>query len=115
MTRSRLERLFLPLAAAAGIPVPLTRQVVNGYEVDFYWPELKLVVETDGWTYHRTPAKQASDNARSHKHFRAGLLPIRFSHWEIAHDPAAVRDTLAEVAERLGWGAPPARSAAAAG
>ncbi|HEX8075982.1 MAG TPA: hypothetical protein VF545_13490, partial [Thermoleophilaceae bacterium] len=30
VTRSRLERLFLPIAAAAGLPAPLTRQIVNG-------------------------------------------------------------------------------------
>jgi very-short-patch-repair endonuclease len=32
----------------AGLPLPLTKQMVNGFEVDFYWPDLGLVVETDG-------------------------------------------------------------------
>jgi hypothetical protein len=44
LTRSRLERLFLPIAERAGLPRPLTRQHVNGFEVDFSWPELGLVV-----------------------------------------------------------------------
>jgi very-short-patch-repair endonuclease len=57
--RSQLERRFLPLARKAGLPRPRTQQQLNGYRVDFYWPELKLVVETDGLTYHRTPAQQA--------------------------------------------------------
>jgi very-short-patch-repair endonuclease len=30
---------------------------VNGFKVDFFWPELGLVVETDGWRYHRTPGR----------------------------------------------------------
>jgi len=56
LTKEELERRFLPLAAKAGLPVPLTGQWVNEFEVDFYWPDLGLVVETDGLRYHRTPA-----------------------------------------------------------
>ena len=44
LTDSELERLFMPIARAAGLP--FTQAVVNGYRVDFYWPDLKLVVET---------------------------------------------------------------------
>jgi very-short-patch-repair endonuclease len=111
LTRSKLERLFLPIAAAAGLPVPLTRQIVNGYEVDFYWPELRLVVETDGLTYHRTPAQQKKDHLRDQAHFRAGLLAIRFSHDQIAHDPADVERTLV-AATRAGTSSASARTAA---
>jgi hypothetical protein len=64
LTRSKLERLFIPIAVRAGLPVPLTRQHVNGFEVDFYWPDLKLVIETDGLRFHRTPAQQAEDTRR---------------------------------------------------
>ena len=56
-TRSGLERRFLPIARRAGLPKPLTRVYVNGYEVDFYFPGLGLVIETDGGTFHRTPAQ----------------------------------------------------------
>jgi hypothetical protein len=59
LTDSELERRFLPIAAAAGLPPALTQQWVNGHRVDFFWPELGLVVETDGLRYHRTPAQQA--------------------------------------------------------
>lgn len=52
LSDDELERLFRPLAAAAGLPVPLTKHLVNKFEVDFYWPDLGLVVETDGWRYH---------------------------------------------------------------
>jgi hypothetical protein len=56
LTDSQLERLFLPLARRAGLPRPLTQVLLNGFTVDFYWPDLSLVVETDGLRYHRTPA-----------------------------------------------------------
>ena len=39
LTESELERAFLPIARAAGLPPPLTQQRVNGYRVDFFWPD----------------------------------------------------------------------------
>jgi very-short-patch-repair endonuclease len=42
--------------AKAGLPSPLSKQIVNGWEVDFYWPDLGLVVETDGLRYHLMPS-----------------------------------------------------------
>src|SRR4051794_11003918 len=47
LTDSELERRFLPLARQAGLPEPLTGSHVNGFKVDFHWPDLGLVVETD--------------------------------------------------------------------
>lgn len=57
LTDSELERRFRPIARRAGLPVPLTRERVNGFRVDFYWPDLGLVVETDGLRHHRTPRR----------------------------------------------------------
>jgi Transcriptional regulator, AbiEi antitoxin len=59
LTDSVLERRFLRLVRVTGLPVPKTQAWVNGFRVDFHWPELGLVVETDGLQYHRTPAQQA--------------------------------------------------------
>ena len=53
LSDSDLEVLFRPIAAAARLPPPLSKQRVNGYEVDFFWPDLGLVVETDGLRYQR--------------------------------------------------------------
>ncbi len=86
-TRTGLERAFLPLVRAAGMPLPRTSVYVNGYEVDFHFPELGLVVETDGLTYHRTPAEQATDRERDQVHTAAGLTPLRFTHGQIEFEP----------------------------
>ncbi|HEX7059937.1 MAG TPA: DUF559 domain-containing protein [Solirubrobacterales bacterium] len=101
LTRSELERRFLPLADAAGLSVPQTRQWLNGFEVDFFWPDLGLVVETDGLRYHRTPAQQARDRLRDQAHMAAGLAPLRFTHAQVRFEPGHVRDTLTAVARRL--------------
>ncbi len=55
LSDSELERAFRPIATAAGLPPPHTQSEVNGFRVDFFWPDLGLIVETDGLRYHRTP------------------------------------------------------------
>jgi very-short-patch-repair endonuclease len=100
LTDSQLERRFLPLARKAGLPLPETQQWVNGFKVDFYWPELGLVVETDGLTYHRTPAQQAADRLRDQTHTAAGLTPLRFTRAQVKFEPDHVRATLQAVARR---------------
>lgn len=102
LTDSRLERLFLALARDARLPRPVTGARLNGFEVDFYWPDLGLVVETDGLRYHRTPAQQARDRLRDQAHTVAGLTPLRFTRAQVRFEPGYVRETLRRVARRLG-------------
>jgi very-short-patch-repair endonuclease len=86
-TDSHLERRFLRLVRRSGLPEPLTQQVVRGHRVDFLWPDLLLIVETDGLTYHRTAAQQAKDRARDHDLFTAGYTVLRFTHAQVITDP----------------------------
>jgi very-short-patch-repair endonuclease len=98
LTESEPERRFLPIAALAGLPRRQTQQVVNGFRVDFFWPQLGLVVETDGLRYHRTAEQQARDRVRDQAHTAAGLTPLRFTHWQVRHDQGHVERTLRSVA-----------------
>ena len=90
LTESELERLFLPLAREAGLPKPLTQVVVNGWRVDFYWPDLNLVVEVDGLRYHRTAAQQARDVLRDQAHGATETEHARFTYHQVAHERAYV-------------------------
>lgn len=101
MTDSGLERRFLTIVRAANLPRPETQVWVSGYRVDFYWPNLGLVVETDGWRYHRTPGEQATDHRRDQAHTVAALTTLRFSESQIRYRPDEVTQTLATVASRL--------------
>lgn len=101
LTDSELERLLLPIAAAAGLPPPLTQRLVCGRRADFFWPDLGLVVETDGLRYHRTAASQSNDLERDHRLAAAGIERLRFSHAQVAHDPRRVERILRAVARRL--------------
>ena len=102
LTRSELERRFIPLAVEAGLPVPDTGVMVNGYEVDFHWPAFGLVVETDGLAYHRTTGQQAKDRLRDQAHTAAGFTHLRFTHEQVAFEPDYVTEILGAVAGRLG-------------
>lgn len=101
LSDSDLEILFRPIAAEAGLPPPLTKQMVNGFEVDFFFPELKLVIETDGLRYHRTPAAQARDARRDRTHTLAGMTPLRFTHYEVKHEAPKVARALKSAVELL--------------
>jgi very-short-patch-repair endonuclease len=103
LTDSDLERYYLPCSDRAGLPRPLTQQWVNNARVDFYYPDLKLVVETDGLRYHRTPAQQSTDIVRYQRHLASDITPLRFTHEQVRYEPAYVTDTLKEVARRLGY------------
>jgi len=98
LTTTELERLFLPLALRAGLPAPHTQVWLDGYRVDFHWPELGLVVETDSLRYHRTPFKQARDKRRDNAHAGSGLTTLRFAHGQVVHEPAYVIKTLKRAA-----------------
>ena len=97
LTDSELERLFLPIALKAGLPKPESQVFVNGFRVDFWWPELSLVVEADSLRYHRTPQKQLKDRLRDQAHLARGCTPLRFTHWQVAKDQRHVTDTLIAV------------------
>lgn len=101
LTDSELERLFLPIAREVGLSRPQTGCKLNGFKVDFYWPDLRLVVETDGLRYHRTPGQQAKDRRRDQAHTAAGLTPLRFTHAQVRFEANYVRTVLRRVAGHL--------------
>ena len=100
LTDTELERLFVPIALSAGLPPPQTQVHLSGHRVDFFWPGLSLVVETDSLRWHRTAAAQARDLRRDQDHARAGLLVLRFSHFQIRYERETVCQTLTDVAAR---------------
>jgi very-short-patch-repair endonuclease len=90
LSDSDLEVLFRALVLAARLPLPLTKHWLLGFETDFFFPDLDLIVETDGLRYHRTPSQQARAAKRDQKHVAAGYKVLRFTHWQIAHAPNEV-------------------------
>ena len=100
-TDTGLERRFLEIVRSGDLPVPETQVTLNGYRVDFYWPKLRLVVETDGWRHHRTSGEQSTDRRRDQAHMSSGLTAVRFGEDQVRYEPEYVRRTLAAVIARL--------------
>jgi very-short-patch-repair endonuclease len=101
LSDAELEVLFRPIARAAGLPPPQTKAMVNGFEVDFFWPGLGLVIETDGLRYHRTALAQGRDRLRDQTHTAAGMTPLRFTHNQVKYEPGHVTRVLASTVRRL--------------
>lgn len=101
LSDSDLEIYFRRIVKAAKLPIPLSKQRVNGFEVDFFWPDLGLVVETDGLRYHRTPSAQTRDARRDRAHVMARMTPLRFTHYEVRYEPRRVAKELAHTITML--------------
>jgi very-short-patch-repair endonuclease len=95
ITRKEMERIFLGLIRRARLPLPETNADVLGRERDFYWPEHRLVVETDGWETHSTRAAFEDDRRRDAELTAAGYRVLRFTWRQITEEPEATIAILA--------------------
>jgi Protein of unknown function (DUF559) len=104
--RSELERRFLELCEREGIAPPAVNVLVAGHVVDCLWPAERLVVELDGFAYHRTRAAHERDHERDTALAIAGFSVLRFSWSQVRDRPqtvaAALRPRLRNRAPRRG-------------
>jgi hypothetical protein len=87
ITRSMWEIRVLALVRGAGLPEPITNRSLHApdhgeCQPDFYWPAYDLIVETDGWEAHRTPAAFRSDRAKVAALTAARYKVLRFT-WDV--------------------------------
>jgi very-short-patch-repair endonuclease len=112
-TRSDLEADFLSLCRAYGLPAPQVNVRVGRYLVDFLWRERRLVVETDGYLYHRGRTAFQDDKRRDLELRRMGYAVVRLAEEQVNEEPELVAEILAaELSLRsAGNRAPSSRSA----
>ena len=79
-TRSKLEEIVLELCDELAIPRPQVNVVIEGKVRDFFWPDAALVVEADGYRYHRSPTVFNDDRERDVLLTLAGLRTLRFTY-----------------------------------
>jgi hypothetical protein len=89
-TRSDLELLFLGLCDRHALPRPLVNRRVHGHRVDFWWPEQRLVVETDSWEYHRGSVAFEDDHERDLELRAHGIATRRYTGDQLEAAPEAV-------------------------
>jgi hypothetical protein len=91
-SKSRVERRFRRLAVGAGLPTPAVNVVINGFEVDAYWPG--LCVEVDG-VGHRRARSKVEDRIKDAALRAAGYTVLRFTEDDVDFRPAWVLAQLA--------------------
>lgn len=89
-TRSGLEKRWLELVLAAGLPQPHMNYVEHGLELDCYWPEHRFVVELDVFETHSTHAAFERDRKRQEDLLLVGIQMIRVTGPRLEREPAEV-------------------------
>jgi very-short-patch-repair endonuclease/predicted transcriptional regulator of viral defense system len=89
-TRSELERAFLRICDKHGLPRPEVNQIVEGFLVDFVWRDRRLIVEVDGYAYHRAPSRFETDRERDAELGARGWRVRRFTWRQHEQRPAWV-------------------------
>lgn len=96
-TRSGLEKRFLELVVEAGLPQPRTNFVVEGFELDCYWPEFRFAVELDIFETHGTRAAFERDRKRQEDLLLAGIAMTRVTGPRLEREPRQVIERVARL------------------
>lgn len=86
-TKSPPEVDFLALWRQVDQLAPVVNVLVEGHLVDFLWPEQKVIVETDSWTYHGDHVAFEKDRQRDVELTAAGYDVHRTTAKMLERDP----------------------------
>lgn len=101
-TRSDLERDFLAICRRHRLPRPAVNVRIGAYLVDFLWRDERLIVEADGYRYHRGEVAFHDDRVRELELMRLGYHVLRLSETQIDEAPKDVAKVLgAELRRRV--------------
>ena len=110
------EHAFLELVRELGLPEPLVNVPIDAlganYVGDFFFPDVGLVIETDGGQ-HELPEQKASDNVRRMDFFAAGIDVLHVSNERLASHRQWCRERVLAAYARQKKRAEDARAAAA--
>jgi very-short-patch-repair endonuclease len=90
------------------VPEPLGNVKLAGYDVDFVWPEERLVIEVDGFRFHGHRVAFERDRRKDQVLLTAGYRVVRVTWRQLADAPLTV---LAVIAAALASGPSGSREA----
>jgi Transcriptional regulator, AbiEi antitoxin/Protein of unknown function (DUF559) len=99
-TRSPLEDDFLAFARRFGLPEPVTNSSLFGYEIDVLYPAEKVIVELDGYEFHRDRATFRRDLKRDAIMLAKDYLTVRITDDRMEHDAEREADRLLTILEQ---------------
>jgi very-short-patch-repair endonuclease len=92
--KSPLEERFVPFLRRHHLPLPLFNDWVqagpNRFQVDCHWPDLRRIVELDGWQSHSTRTAFRQDRARDRRLEVAGYSVIHLTWNQLDDEPEAI-------------------------
>jgi len=88
--RSVLESIFLAACRDGGIELPETNVLIGPYEVDCVWRKPRVIVELDGYEYHRGLEMFERDAGRGNQLRSDGWAVLRFTWRMLANEPDLV-------------------------
>jgi very-short-patch-repair endonuclease len=97
LTRSAGERRLRALLRQAGLPQPISNEFLHGFEVDLYWPEYRLVVELDSYSFHSRRRTFERDRRKDQVLETRGIRVIRITGAQLKYEPYAVIALLAQL------------------
>jgi very-short-patch-repair endonuclease len=89
-TRSEAEERFLAMVRNAGLPEPEVNARVGGFVVDFLWRRERVIVEIDGYDYHRGRVAFERDHERDAEHLHEQFLVLRATYRQLDGRPEAL-------------------------
>jgi very-short-patch-repair endonuclease len=96
-TRSDLEVLFGKICRRHALPAPEVNVMVGTLEVDFLWREQGVIVETDGYRYHRGRIAFEDDRRRDLELRAFGFEVIRLSDTQLDEEPDRIAGILRQL------------------
>jgi very-short-patch-repair endonuclease len=97
-SRQAAEKALRALIRDAGLPKPRQNVGVHGHELDFFWPELRLNVEMDGYRWHSTRARLNRDRRRDAELTARGIKVLRISYDQLEEPRRLVAQLAAAIA-----------------
>jgi very-short-patch-repair endonuclease len=88
-TKNEFEQSLRALCREYGLSLPSQNVILLGYEVDAFW-EPDLVVELDGWEWHKTRRAFEEDRRKAAALETAGYRVLRFSWRQVRRERATV-------------------------
>ncbi|MFZ2510524.1 MAG: type IV toxin-antitoxin system AbiEi family antitoxin domain-containing protein [Gordonia sp. (in: high G+C Gram-positive bacteria)] len=85
-SQSVAERLFVDLLKLHQITGWVQQLDLFGKPLDFAWPEHRVAVEINGWSYHRTHSRFESDGSKAATLAAMGWLLLPFSWKAVRYD-----------------------------
>jgi len=100
--RSLLEALVLDLSRRGLIPAPEINRKTHQYKPDFRWPEHGVLVEADGYEFHRGREAFENDTLRANRLRAEGWTVLRFTWRMITERPEEVASMIRQALSERG-------------